>query len=143
MMLQRVQVRRRAAQMLLVWLLTLASGLLNACTITPGQMHVVHLAASTMPAVSMPFAEHCSECPPQAGQASPTPCSKACSDASGAAVSAEVGFDAAAGVQFALLPTFGLQLATRAVQLVDAVLPQLTVASAAPPLHISLLRLAL
>lgn len=143
---QHVHVRRRAAQLLLVWLLTLASGLVNACVIQPGQMQAQGLAANGMSSEAQPLKGHCPECPPAAKPAKAmkaTPCSKACEDASGSVTSAKPAFDAHAGLTLAPLLTLGLALAVSAVQVADAALPPLPLPPAAPPISITLQRLAL
>ncbi len=96
---------RLTARLLLVWLLVLASGLVNACVLTPG---------SNPRAMAMATID-CAHCPtgedqPAAGSA----CAKYCADGAGAVQAAQPAFDAGAALGMAPWPTLALVLATEA-----------------------------
>ncbi|WP_395699354.1 hypothetical protein [Aquabacterium sp.] len=88
------------ARLLAAWLLLLASGLVNACVLTPG-------AGPAASGTSMPTC-----CQGEDGAATTTSaCAQYCHDNAGSLQSATPAFDAGAALGMALLPTRALALA--------------------------------
>lgn len=117
MLRHRPTLFRLTARLLLAWLLVLASGVVNACVLTPGA------SPRAMGAVG------CTHCPDADGQpAAGTACGKFCADDAGGLQVAQPAYDAGAALGMAPLPTLALALAT------EAAAPVLRPAQAPPPL---------
>lgn len=149
MLTQSARVRRRAAQVLLVWLFALASGLVNACVIAP-QLYSVKTEQRQAPisdAMSSAAGQMdhagCPDCPDEGTTSvSPGPCGKFCLDESSSVPTAKLVLDPAPALGIALVPTLALSVAEAAPRLVprpDASPPP----KARVPVPIAFLRLAL
>lgn len=145
---QHVNVRTRAAQLLLVWLLTLASGLLNACALVPdhgrgGRMADAELSMAGETGQQDDRSLPCPDCPQPGDAAGLSACGEFCAEASGAIPIAKLTFDIGRGLALAPLPTLGLVMAAQADPVEEAISSHPLWAPAYPPIPISYLRLTL
>lgn len=109
---RHTRIRRLAAQVLLLWLLALVSGIVNACVIVPQAMQA-------QPAAH----EACGACPEQ-HQPAHGACAKFCADESSSLPSAQQAFDPGPALAIAPLPTMALA---------EPALPALERPGGAPP----------
>lgn len=149
MIAQTARVRRLAAQVLLVWLFALASGLVNACVIAPqlyslesGQREAPMSDAMAGAPAQMVHAG-CPDCPDEgATSLSPGACGKFCLDESASVPTAKLALDPGPALGIALVPTLALSVAEAGPRLQprsDAAPPP----KARVPVPIAFLRLAL
>lgn len=137
------RVRRLAAKVLLAWLFALATGLVNACVITPASMSGRGDLPAALQAASVDHHSGCPECP---DEDSPGllqgPCAKFCADESTSVPAAKPAFKASLGLGVAVVPTMALSVVA------PAPLPAQRHLDAPPPpartsVPIALLRLTL
>lgn len=137
------RIRRLAAKVLLVWLVALVSGIVNACVLAPQAM--AGKAAMVM-AMQPAAADHlggCPDCPDEdSAGVGVGPCAKFCVDESSSVPSAQHAFDPWPALGIALVPTMALSVAEpapRATDRPDCAPP----VRARIPIPISFLRLTL
>lgn len=115
MFTQRSFIRRLAAQVLLVWLFALATGLVNACVIAPGLHVSLGLGADVASGDGHEQALHQPGCPNCDEESSlvdhPPGCAKFCADEASSVPAAKSVFDAQSSLAIALVPTMALAVA--------------------------------
>lgn len=98
MFAQTARVRRLAAQMLLVWLFALATGIVNACAMAP----TAH--------APMTHAPGCDACPDAHPAGAAQACAKFCADESTSVRAAKHDYDPWMGLGVAVVPTMALSV---------------------------------
>ncbi len=93
MFAQTARVRRLAAQLLLVWLFALATGIVNACAYAP-----------------MAHAPGCAECPDAHPAGASQACAKFCADESTSVRVVKHAYDPWIGLDIAVVPTMALSV---------------------------------
>jgi hypothetical protein len=125
MQARHARVRRLAAQVLLVWLFALATGIVNACVISPQAMtgKAVTIGAVAMQATPADHSGDCPDCPDASSPgAAHGPCAKFCVDGASSVPSAKHAFDPWPALDIAPVPTMALtaEPAPRAADRSDA-----------------------
>jgi hypothetical protein len=159
---QPTRIRRVAARVLLLWLLTLGAGIVHACLVMPAHNRVAvdlttqvadatgtaaaEATASAVADGSNLHAQHHGCCPDDAedsNSAAPdTACVKLCADESHSVPAAQHVYDPGMGLDLAPLPTLGLAVALSAT-LVPEARHGAPLAQQAQSIPISFLRLTL
>jgi hypothetical protein len=115
MFAQRNLIRRLAARVLLVWLFALATGVVNACSVTHGPYPASMPAGGVAAAAGDKAGAHAPGCPgcedEEAGDGHPPGCAKFCAEEASSVPSAKHAFDAQPVLGIALVPTMALAVA--------------------------------
>ncbi|HJW11561.1 MAG TPA: hypothetical protein VJ598_07235 [Albitalea sp.] len=131
---QRQRLRRFALHMLLVWLFALGSGVVNACVLEPEARHD---AAAAHVQAGMPSPQHDED----ARHGTSAPCAKFCDDPAAAVQFLKQQTDVS--MTLVALPTSALLPLIAEARVADAAAIERTPRSAAVPIQIAFLRLAL